>query len=66
LGDYTLGVYYPAADQNAAEKANIGRHVDIPLKTGDYLIIIPSDCQSCYDDNEGGVDLSVSIVGALP
>jgi len=48
------------------EKVNMGHYTDIPLKKDDYLIFIPYDCQECFGDNEGGVDLSVSIIGALP
>jgi formylglycine-generating enzyme required for sulfatase activity len=64
--DYGIGVNYFSTDLAVMEKVNKGRYVDIPLEKGDYLIFIPSDCQSCYGDNEGGVDISVSIIGALP
>jgi formylglycine-generating enzyme required for sulfatase activity len=66
LGDYVIGVNYPSTDLAVVEKANKGHYTDIPLKKDDYLILIPKDCQSCYGDNEGGVDVSVSIVGELP
>jgi len=66
LGDYMIGVRYLSTDLTAVEKVNKGRYTDIPLKKDDYLIFMPYDCQSCYGDNEGGVDISVSIVGALP
>jgi hypothetical protein len=66
LGDYMIGVRYLSTDLAAVEKVNIGRYVDIPLKKDDYLIFLPYDCQSCFGDNEGGVDISASIIGALP
>lgn len=66
IRDYAIGINYSSTDLAAVEKANMGHFTDIPLQKDDYLIFIPSDCQSCYGDNEGGVDISVSIVGALP
>lgn len=66
ISEYTIGVNYFFTDLAAVEKANMGHYTDIPLKKDDYLIFIPYDCQSCFGDNEGGVDLSVSIIGALP
>jgi hypothetical protein len=63
---YTIGLNYFSTDLAAVEKANMGRYTDIPLKKDDYLIFIPYNCQSCFGDNEGGVDISVSIIGALP
>jgi formylglycine-generating enzyme required for sulfatase activity len=66
ISDYTIGVNYFSTDLALVEKANKGHYIDISLKKGDYLIFIPYDCQSCFGDNEGSVDISVSIIGALP
>jgi formylglycine-generating enzyme required for sulfatase activity len=66
ISDYAIGINYSSTDLAVVEKANMGHYTDISLKKDDYLIFIPSDCQSCFGDNEGGVDISVSIIGTLP
>lgn len=66
ISAYTIGINYSSSDLAVVEKANMGHYTDIPLKKDDYLIFTPYDCQECFGDNEGGVDISVSIIGALP
>lgn len=42
-----------------AEKLGKGDFVDIYLGQGQYVIFLVNDCQSCYGDNSGGINLQV-------
>ncbi len=65
-GDFYLGVWDPKATASEAEATSVGKFVDIPLSQNDYLWIIPGDCRDCYNDNSGGVSLTITIIRSLP
>jgi hypothetical protein len=63
--DYTVGHNRPVETAAEAENSGRGTFVDIPLARGDSVVIVADDCQDCYHDNEGEINLSISIIGSI-
>ena len=60
--DYQLGAISGLYSTPAqAEAAAQGTYVDIPMKAGDYIILLLPDEPGCYGDNQGGITVSIEL-----
>ena len=64
--DFSIGSNQPAATLDQAAEAGIGKYIDITLRANEFVIIVANDCKGCYDDNQGGIQLDIHIVGTIP
>jgi hypothetical protein len=64
--DFSIGNNDLSAAQEQAVAIGVGRYTDIPLYNNEYVIIVAIDSVGSYDDNLGGIQLAISIVGTIP
>ncbi len=64
--DLTLGNWQYKNTSAEAEAIGVGKSVDIALRRAEFLWLIFPDSKDTYNDNSGGMTLSVTIVGPLP
>ncbi|MCJ7432072.1 MAG: hypothetical protein MUO77_01150, partial [Anaerolineales bacterium] len=64
--DFSIGKNEPSDTQEQAVSIGADSYTDIPLYNNEYVMIVANDCVNCYDDNLGGIQLAISIVGAAP
>jgi len=56
-----LDYWRPAATAAEAEAAGIGAYVTLRLKANEYVIFVVPDCQECFGNNTGTVNLAVDL-----
>lgn len=63
--DFSVGSHNLRPTYMQAESDGRGMFVDIPLLVNDYVTMVVNDCQGCFGDNSGGVNISVDVLSAL-
>jgi hypothetical protein len=64
--DLTVGDPTFKDTASEAEAASTGSTIDIPLRQGEVVWLLPPDAKGTYVDNAGGMTLDVTVIAPLP